>query len=246
MVSSSRSWKQSIFTTRNALVKHTTKPERMELDHLFLFTSTPAEAAVALRRFGLTEGAPNTHPGQGTSCRRFFFRNAYLELIWMHSEEEAQSPGVADTKVWERAHYTRTGYCPFGLCFRSDTLIFPEGWHYHPPYLPEGLYINVAPNTSHPSEPMLFELPFSNTAPKDYPPGRQQPLQHEKGFNEITRLTLTLPTTKNVSPSLQKVITHGPIAVVAGRAYLMELELDGGSEGKTQEFTSLLPLVIRW
>jgi hypothetical protein len=34
--------------------------------------------------FGLTEGAPNTHPGQGTACRRFFFRNAYLELVRGH------------------------------------------------------------------------------------------------------------------------------------------------------------------
>lgn len=218
----------------------------MELDHLFLFTHAPEGAAEALRRFGLTEGAPNTHPGQGTSCRRFFFHNAYLELLSVTSEKEIKSPAIAPTKLWERSQYPQTGYCPFGLCFRSSTLVFEEGWHYHPPYLPEGLFINVASNTNHPVEPMLFELPFSNTAPKDYTPGRQQPLQHEKGFTEITQVTLILPTTKHLSPSIKKVIHQSPVLITEGNSYLMELELDGGRKDKMQDFTSLMPLIIRW
>ena len=77
----------------------------MELDHLFLFTSAPDEVADALRRFGLTEGAPNNHTGQGTSCRRFFFHNAYLELLSVTSEEELKSAAIAPTKLWERSEY---------------------------------------------------------------------------------------------------------------------------------------------
>jgi hypothetical protein len=42
--------------------------------------SKGAPEAEALLRVGLREGAGNTHPGQGTACRRFFFENAYLEL----------------------------------------------------------------------------------------------------------------------------------------------------------------------
>lgn len=218
----------------------------MELDHLFLFTHAPGQAAEALRRFGLTEGEPNTHPGQGTTCRRFFFRNAYLELLTVSSEEEIKSPAIASTKLWERSQYQQTGYNPIGLCLRGNTPVFEEGWRYHPPYLPEGLYINVASNSNHPAEPMLFELPFSNTAPKDYPPGRQQPLHHEKGFKEITRVTLTLPITKTLSPSLQKVMTHCPVTVVEGHSYRMEVEFDGGKTRKVQEFTPSLPIVLTW
>lgn len=218
----------------------------MDLDHLFLFTNAPEQAAEALHRFGLTEGAPNTHPGQGTSCRRFFFRNAYLELLTVSSEEEIKSPAIAPTRLWERSHYQQTGYSPFGLCFRSDTINFEEGWHYHPAYLPKGLYINIAPNSNYPAEPMLFELPFSNTAPKDYPPGRQQPLLHEKGFEEITRVTLTLPITKSLSPPLQKVMTHSSVTVVEGHSYRMEVEFDGGKTRKVQEFTPTLPIVLTW
>jgi hypothetical protein len=50
------------------------------LDHVFVMCSKGAPEAEALLRVGLREGAGNTHPGQGTACRRFFFENAYLEL----------------------------------------------------------------------------------------------------------------------------------------------------------------------
>jgi len=40
------------------------------IDHVFVCCSVGAEAeADALARLGLREGTPNTHPGQGTSCR---------------------------------------------------------------------------------------------------------------------------------------------------------------------------------
>ncbi len=60
-----------------------------ELDHLFLWASPGGVEADRLVTFGLTEGEPNTHPGQGTACRRFFFRNAYLELLWVNDPIEA-------------------------------------------------------------------------------------------------------------------------------------------------------------
>jgi hypothetical protein len=40
----------------------------------------------------LTEGTPNIHPGQGTANRRFFFRNAMLELLWVNDEQFVQGP----------------------------------------------------------------------------------------------------------------------------------------------------------
>ena len=56
---------------------------KAELDHVFVCCSAGGPEADALRRAGLSEGSPNTHPGQGTECRRFFFSNAYLELLWV-------------------------------------------------------------------------------------------------------------------------------------------------------------------
>src|SRR4051795_12503434 len=91
----------------------------MELDHIFITTDSPDQSVNALQEFGLTEGSPNTHPGQGTACRRFFFENAYLELVWVTSENELKSPAIAETNLWERSRYQETNYCPFGICFRN-------------------------------------------------------------------------------------------------------------------------------
>jgi hypothetical protein len=55
------------------------------------------------------------HPGQGTANRRFFFANAFLELLWIADEEEVRNG--------KRAHHAarapeRGDASPFGICFR--------------------------------------------------------------------------------------------------------------------------------
>jgi hypothetical protein len=73
-----------------------------ELDHCFIWTEVGAPEADLLIEFGLTEGQPNTHPGQGTANRRFFFENVMLELLWVHNKTEAQSNPIQETRLWER------------------------------------------------------------------------------------------------------------------------------------------------
>jgi len=62
-----------------------------ELDHVFIRVSRGAPEAEHLVQFGLREGQPNIHPGQGTANRRFFFINAMLELLWVEDARVAQS-----------------------------------------------------------------------------------------------------------------------------------------------------------
>jgi hypothetical protein len=111
-----------------------------ELDHLFICVSRGAAEASALAAFGLNEGKPNVHPGQGTACRRFFFRNGYIELLWVSNEAEAQSEAIRPTHLWERWVGRGSGSCPFGIGFRPGahqvaSPPFPA-WEYRPPYLP--------------------------------------------------------------------------------------------------------------
>jgi hypothetical protein len=73
-----------------------------ELDHVFIFCSEGAPEADALAQRGVTEGSSNAHPGQGTANRRFFFGNAYLELLWVSDPVEARSEEVHRTRLWER------------------------------------------------------------------------------------------------------------------------------------------------
>ncbi|MEM9246691.1 MAG: VOC family protein, partial [Cyanobacteria bacterium P01_F01_bin.153] len=135
-----------------------------EFDHLFICTDLNAPAADRLVSAGLVEGSSNTHPGQGTANRRFFFHNAMLELLWVHDRQEAQSEAIAGTRLWGRwANQNGTG-CPFGLCLRPatgglDNVAF-KSWTFRPPYLPETLSILVGTNSDDLAEPMLFQTPF--------------------------------------------------------------------------------------
>jgi hypothetical protein len=136
----------------------------LALDHVFICCSVGAPEAAALVRLGLQEGSPNQHPGQGTACRRFFFANAYLELLWVSDEEEAQSEAVRRTRLWERWSTRGVGTCPFGIVLRPD----PPGdsnppfetCAYCPPYLPSGKAIELAVGTPL-SEPEFFYLRFA-------------------------------------------------------------------------------------
>src|SRR5687767_6732528 len=118
-----------------------------ELDHFFVWASPDGPEADHLVEFGLTEGEPNTHPGQGTACRRFFFRNTYLELVWVCDPEEVSNAVVGPTGLWQRWSGQSSGASPFGLCLRparpgEKSVPFP-GWDYHPPYLPAPLAMHV-------------------------------------------------------------------------------------------------------
>jgi hypothetical protein len=221
----------------------------IQFDHLFICTSIDALAAERLVAFGLTEGEPNVHPGQGTACRRFFFRNAYLELLWVHNPGEAQSALVRATHLWERWSGRNTGACPFGLCFRpaADHVGGPpfSTWDYRPPYLPQPLSLAVGTNAAVLIEPMLCYLAFPRR-PDISPPSRLQPLDHPAGLREVTRVTLAGPRTDGPSPALRALMRSELVGWREGAAPLAELGFDGERGGNTQDFRPALPLVLNW
>lgn len=222
----------------------------MELDHLFICTSVGAPEVERLTAVGLTEGQSNLHPGQGTACRRLFFRNAYLEFLWVHDEEEARGEAVEPLRLWERWRYRQTGYSPFGLCLRpsgrgDEAAGLPfETWAYRPPYLPDPLQIDVAENPDHPAGPLLFHASFF-VRPDKYPAERNQPLEHPAGFREITGVKISLPE-QTVSKAMKAIEEAGLVKLSKGRANLMEVVFDRGAQGKATDFRPDLPLVIRW
>jgi hypothetical protein len=96
-------------------------------------------------QFGLHEGPPNQHPGQGTANRRFGFANAMIELLWVNHAREAQSQPAEPTLLWERWSKRDRQASPFGICLRpveaSETEGPFPGWDYRPVYLPDSLFL---------------------------------------------------------------------------------------------------------
>ncbi|WP_152039371.1 VOC family protein [Salinigranum salinum] len=211
-----------------------------EVDHVFVMTAPGAPAADGLVEAGLTEGASRTHPGQGTTNRRFFFENAMLEFLWVHDRDEAESEAMRPTHLLERWTRRDGDASPFGLCFRpADTAVetppFPA-WDYEPPYLPADRDIQVGDNAGVVSEPFLFYLSWG-CSPSDPP-------EHDAGLTALTSVTLHTPTADTPSDALSAVSRL--VDIEPAETHRMTLVFDDGGRGETLDIRPDAPLVMRY
>jgi hypothetical protein len=218
----------------------------VRLDHAFILCAVDAPEAVALSRLGLKEGSPNTHPGQGTACRRFFFRNAYLELLWVWNEREARSESIHRTQLWERWSLRGQGACPFGIVLRPAGDAPGEGppfptWAYAPRYLPAGLAIHLAVDLPL-NEPAFFYLGFQRERAR----GEQEPVAHAIAPAEITDVSIGIPGPGPQSTAARAVEAAGVLSFNALSEYVLDLTFDGAMAGKTADLRPDLPLVMHW
>src|SRR5262245_1583741 len=201
-----------------------------ELDHLFVWASPGGPEADSLAEAGLTEGEPNTHPGQGTACRRYFFRNAFLELVWVHDPVEAQGESARPLGLWPRVAGRAAGASPFGLALRpcrpgDGSCPFPA-CEYRPAYLPAPLAIHVGRDVP-PSEPLWFYMGFARR-PDDPGWPRRQPLDHPAGVRVITNVRLAGPGLGRPSEVAQAVAQAWAVELVEGSDHVAEVIFDGG------------------
>jgi hypothetical protein len=214
----------------------------VELDHVFVCTSPGAPEAERLLQLGLLEGPPNQHPGQGTACRRFSFRNAMLELFWVCDHKEAQSEQTRRTLIWERWSGRDRDTCPFGICLRpADTRQgeppFPS-WKYRPAYLPEPLAMFVGEGGL--AEPMWVYFDFMQRAQRE-----KYFVEHPIGISDISGLTLTC-TKPPDSDTSRLVMDDGVVSVRIGSKPLLEIEFDHARSSRTTDFRPQLPLLFRF
>jgi len=211
----------------------------LHLHHVLVYTSAGAPEAEDLLDAGLVEGSPNTHPGQGTANRRFFFESGFLELLWVHDEREAQSTLTAPTKLWDRWAERGRAANPFGICFSSpdgavSILPFPS-WAYRPGYLSDGRCILFADNLSL-SEPEVFVLswPQVQSSPKT------EPMRHPLGLCEMRSVSVGLPDPTSISSSLRAIRDAGLVKV--HRSATPELVIEFTSQKEVQHSVPALGL----
>jgi hypothetical protein len=162
------------------------------LDHVFVCCAEGAPEAQLLLDIGLREGSGNTHRGQGTANRRFFFAGGYLELIWVADPDEARSARTARTRLWERCSGRRAGVAPFGVGFgptgaETPAPPFPAR-AYRPQYLPADRVIYFAEGTTL-QEPELFYLAWPNPRAAV----GTQPIDHRIPLFELLSVSAGLP-----------------------------------------------------
>jgi hypothetical protein len=218
-------------------------PLHYVVDHVFVCTAPGGPAAELLQAAGLVEGTRNHHPGQGTACRRFFFSNAMLELLWLESEADARNEQTRRTKLWERFSAGRTA-SPFGVFLRPAPGTEPvcpwPAWSYRPQTMP-GLELEIAADTEL-AEPMWCYMK-SGRAPSDWSPEKLQPLDHPAGLREISSVRIGCPDAKEGSVT-STMARKGVIALQNGAEHLLELHFDGGCRATTLDFRPALPLIF--
>ena len=217
------------------------------VDHVFMCCSVGGVAeAEALTRAGLTEGSPNVHPGQGTSCRRFFFRNAYLELLWISDVVDASSETSEPTRLLERWRGRAAQASPFGVALRptqnpEGTSAPFESWEYRPQYLPPGLCIDMA-SAAPIAEPEMFYARWGRS-PEARQGAAREPMAHVLGVSRVSGVRLTVER-QSLSPPARALEKLGLVEFRAG-APLLELELDRGARGVELDFRPVMPMILR-
>jgi hypothetical protein len=175
----------------------------MQLDHVFAFVRPDSPEFAHLAALGLVETYRRRHLGQGTANACFCFDNLFLELLWVCDQEEINSEAVLRTGLSQRARWITEATCPFGIAWRNE----PEDttsirtWDYRPPYLPDGISIDVATDGDDVQQPMMFRSPGS-APPIDWPADRRGALQHRAGLTRVLHVELAMPPTVAPSPAL--------------------------------------------
>ncbi len=212
----------------------------LELDHVFILVEQGAKVADRLLERGFQEGPRNTHPGQGTANRRFYFANGMLEFIWVRDFDEArQGPGQG-LRFSERA--TDPIASPFGIVFVpgtdpvSPTMPFP-GWHYQPAYFPPPRGFHVGANSPHIAEPLCFYFPFKD-------PGVPKP-QPTRNPQTISEVIIATPST-DLEGVLGLAARCDRLSIPTASEHLMEITLDNHARGQRLDCRPAMPLILNW
>ncbi len=215
----------------------------LELDHAFVTCAFGAPEADVMGKLGFVEGPPNTHPGQGTANRRFFFSNFMLEFLWVANPVEVTSTQTQRTRLWERCSNRALGVNRFGIVFRpageGDSPAPFQTWSYCPSYLPAGSAIEIATETTL-QEPELFYLSFLRR-PGNRPDERRNsamPMQ------QVSGLCIGVPNLAELSAASRAAEQSGLLTYFESRNHVLEIVFEG-AVGCRIDLRPGLPLVFR-
>jgi hypothetical protein len=208
----------------------------MEADHIFIFTDDDGKVADQLIEFGLTEGSNRVHVGQGTTNRKFYFDNFFLEVLWVHDTNEIKSEKIKPIGLWQRGDFKINNFSPFGLCIvnTSETdEFFKDSFKYQPDYFPQGQTIDILKNENQSSLPWTFRLPF-----KGQKKNINEPTKHKNGISLLTK-TIFEHQQKIEATFLNFFGREQNIEFKKSDRTWLNLTFDNGTQGLTTEFETL-------
>ena len=205
-------------------------------DHIFIFTNDRGKIADQLVEFGLSEGSNRVHTGQGTTNRKFYFDNFFLEILWVHDEAEINSELIKPIGLWQRANYLSNDFSRFGLCIvntEETDRLFENAYRYQPTYFPEGMTIDILKNEHQPTFPWTFRLPFKGQNQHEI-----EPINHKNGIKKLTKVDFYISSTDDVH-FMQAFENDRFINFMKSDRTWLKLTFDEGIQGCTETFETL-------
>jgi len=210
------------------------------LDHIFVLTEAEASAVEQIVQMGLVEGIANTHPGQGTSNRRFFLENLTIELLYINDAAEAENGPGKNLRLVNRVREQDS--CPFGLVSRvTDSRAVPEfkSWQYYPDYFNGSMCFYVGENSNCLAEPLCIcmppELPLKKDIPKKY-------ANHD--WN-VTSIYLSVPVDVPTE-ELAYFAEMDNLYIEYGKPHKLTVVLNNGVAGNVLNLELNIPVILKW
>lgn len=205
----------------------------MYIDHIFIFTNDNGKIADELVQFGLTEGSSRVHIGQGTTNRKFYFENFFLEILWVHNEEELKSDITKPTGLWQRADFNSNNSLCIVNTDKTENL-FKNAFKYQPKYFPVGLNIDILKNEQNLNLPWTFRLPF-----KGQKKNETEPMKHKNGFKNLTSVKFGVSNFDKADDFIQQFLGQDNIKFTLSSTNNLTLTFDNNKNGQTKEFEKI-------
>jgi len=237
----------------------------LEVDHFNIWVNNPQKAKQKLINAGFTaepDSLSAIHHGQGTSGRYFRFLNGYLELIFVHNQQEflqnsKQNPSM---DFVERSNFKENGASPFSIALKLkeykidnipfQTIKYQQKWmgSNHAIYASKSSKINLQEPSVFVVYPDIESGTFKSMSDLENFPTENDFwktfFKHPNGAEKITTISITSRNINLNSKAIQTLNHIKEVRVKNGENYLLELFFDNNKQKKTIDLRPELPIIV--
>lgn len=242
-----------------------TSANNLAIDHFNIWVQNPQKAKQKLIDAGFTaepDSLSAIHHGQGTSGRYFRFLNGYLELIFVHNQDEffqnnKQNP---DLDFAQRANFKQNNASPFSMALKLkeydvaeipfQTVKYQQQWmgDHNAIYASKSSKTNLQEPSVFVVYPEIESGTFSSMQDLDDFPTENDFwkafFKHPNGAKKLTHITITTTHSTLNSKTIQVLNHLKNVTIKNGKNHLMELFFDDNIQKKTIDLRPELPLII--
>jgi len=226
-------------------------------DHAWIVVTTGVPERAALERAGFRIAPTvNRHDGQGTESITVELLNGFLELTYPEPTVPVSPALQAGAEKFRlKSRWRETGYSPLGIVFARTPATpdeFPFAtWKISAEWMEPGTFIEVmTPKDMTKAVSLSISSHAESTRESNEAlardPDQRAMFLHPNGARRLTAFRVQAPSADVLPPSAAYVSEHGLMTFDVGSEWLLDVTMDDGAQGRTEDFRPELPLVIHF